>query len=298
MRLKHAVVAITGAGQGIGRHLALEFAKEGAEIAISDVTAERVADTATLVRALGVEPLVMGCDVAKFDEMEGFAAGVADRFGHADVMVNNAGVAMLGTFDEIEIDEFAWLMNINFWGSVHAAKAFLPLLRVTGHEARLALISSVFGFFAPAGNGPYAASKFAVRGFGESLYNELLAGPVGVTLVHPGGISTGIARSARVPRNLSTTSATAQHDRFDTLAETTPQQAARTIVDGIKANRRRILIGNDAKIIDIVSRLLPMRVYELFVSRISPEPTPLIAPAPVSVAPGVVETRTPSAVGI
>jgi hypothetical protein len=253
------VVVITGAGSGIGRALALQCADRGALLALSDWDEAGLAETARLARARTFQEVrTDSLDVRDRSAVHDYAASVRAGFGRVNVLVSNAGVALHGDFEEVSHEDFEWVVDVDFWGVVHGTEAFLPHL-IASRDGHLVTISSVFGLLGVPGQTAYNSAKFAVRGFTEALRQEmLLAGhPVQVTCVHPGGISTGIARNARV---------TASHDRvevarhFDTrLARTTPERAAETILAGVLANRPRVLVGTDAKLLDWFVRLVGAR---------------------------------------
>ncbi len=247
------VCVITGAGSGIGQALALELAGRGARLALSDINAEGVAATGEQARARGAEVETYTLDVASREAVFGHADEVGERFGAVNLVVNNAGVALAKDVLDTPIVDYEWIMGINWWGVLYASKAFLPRLIESG-DGHLVNISSVFGLFAVPGQAGYNAAKFAVRGFTEALRQEMLVAghPVGVSCVHPGGVRTAIARSARSDRN------TAQEldDAFKKVARTTPESAARTIVRGVERRHARILIGADARGLDVMTRVL------------------------------------------
>ena len=248
------VAVITGAGSGIGRALACELAARGAQLAISDVDSERVAETARRCEEQGTKARSYRLDVADRAAVRQHAAEVSDDFGGVNLMVNNAGVALVGTVAEMRDEDLDWILGINFSGVLHGTRAFLPHLLESG-DGHLVNISSVFGFIGVPTQSAYNAAKFGVRGFTESLAQEMRAEkrPVGVSCVHPGGIRTNIARDARGLRGEDQRDAA---QLFDRIARTTPEGAARTIVRGVQRNRRRILIGPDAYAIDLLFRLL------------------------------------------
>lgn len=254
--LKDAVAVVTGAGSGIGRALALKLKSEGAQLALADMNAATLEETRSLIGSADTRTYVV--DVSNAQAVEDFAARVKQDFGRASVLVNNAGVAIYGTFAELTLEEFDWLIRINFWGVVHGCKFFLPLLKAEP-EAHLVNISSVFGLIGPAGQTAYAASKFAVRGFTQALSRELLDTRVSVSCVHPGGIRTRIADNARAGAATRVEEQTQARERFDQVARTSPEKAAEVIVSGILRNKARILIGADAYQIDFVQRLMPVR---------------------------------------
>ena len=215
--LEDKVVVITGAGSGIGRALAVDLARRGALLAISDVDDDGLAETVDLVKGAGAKEVRSDhLDVADRAAFTAYAAAVAEHFGRVNVVINNAGVALAGDFADLEYSDMDWIVGINFWGVVHGTKEFLPHLIASG-DGHVVNISSLFGLISMPGQSAYNATKYAVRGMTEALREEMLiAGhPVGVTAVHPGGIKTAIARNARVsdargqdrrPRSCSTRS--------------------------------------------------------------------------------------------
>lgn len=255
--LKDKVVAITGAGSGIGRSLAVLCAEQGAKVAISDVNEKGLAETEALVRAKGAKVHAQKLDVAKKDAVFAWAETVKSTLGPANVIVNNAGVSLSETVELMTLEDFEWLMNINFWGVVYGTKAFLPQL-LSESEGHVVNISSVFGIIGVPTQSAYNAAKFAVRGFTESLRQELASTKVRVTSVHPGGIKTGIVRNGRHYHDPSgQTDVKRMAADFEKVARTTPDEAARQIVGAILKEKPRLLIGPDAYLIDRMQRLLP-----------------------------------------
>jgi len=248
------VAAITGAGSGIGRALSVELARRGAHLALSDIDDVGLAETVTRCEGLGVKVTSQHVDVADRDAVFAWAQTVVDDHGWVNLIFNNAGVALGATIDSMTHDDFEWLMNINFWGVVHGTQAFLPHLKATG-EGHIVNLSSVFGLMSIPSQSAYNAAKFGVRGFTDSLRMELEIEPCGVssTTVHPGGIKTNIARNGRLPEE--------EKQEFDKVAMTSPEKAARQILAAVQRNRRRALIGPDAKGIDLISRL-PAGLYQ------------------------------------
>jgi short-subunit dehydrogenase len=256
--------AITGAASGIGRALAIELAARGCDLALAD------RDEAGL-QAVAVEigskqkVTLHRVDVGEPNQIADFAAAAISAHPGLKLVVNNAGVALIGTFDEIEQAQMEWLVNINFWGVVHGTRAFLPHLAQRA-EAHIVNVSSLFGIIAPPGQTAYAAAKFAVRGFSESLRHELqtAGSPIRLSVVHPGGVATNIARNSRSGSGVTDNARRAELiERFDNAARTTPASAARQIIRGIEHNAPRILIGTDARCLDLVQRFRPATYWKL-----------------------------------
>lgn len=264
------VAAITGAGSGIGRHLAYHLVGAGAEVALSDVDEAGLATTVARCRELGGRRVTQArVDVADRNAVHAWADEVAVNHGRVNLVFNNAGVALASTLEGVGYEDFEWIMNINFWGVVHGTKAFLPHLRAAG-EGHIVNISSIFGIIAVAGNGTYNATKFAVRGFTEALRQELEieGAPISATSVHPGGIKTNIARAARFDSSIATMVGDVEASKasFEKLFITEPDSAAKTILDAVRRNRRRVLVGPDATVIDLMQRLLPSAYQRLAVA--------------------------------
>jgi short-subunit dehydrogenase len=258
-----SVAVITGSGSGIGRALAVRFAEEKVSgIAVSDVNEKNLNETAEMVKKFGVEVLTSIVDVSKREDFQRFSDEIIEKFGRATHLINNAGVGLIGRTEEVSIEDIEWLMSINFWGTVYGTKIFLPIFRKQdfGHIVN---ISSVFGFIAPPGQSAYCASKFAVRGFTEALRHELDGSNIFVSCVHPGGIRTNIAKQARKGENAPEEDKKQAPIIFDKLAQTSPEQAAETIVKGIKSKNPRILIGNDALQISLFYRLFPKKYFKI-----------------------------------
>ncbi|MCE9670575.1 SDR family NAD(P)-dependent oxidoreductase [Myxococcus stipitatus] len=264
--VKDRVAAITGAGSGIGRATAMLLAREGCHVALSDVNAQALAETEARCRELGVRVRADTVDVAKREQVHAWADAVAREFGAVHIVINNAGVALGATIEDTRYEDFEWLMNINFWGVVYGTKAFLPHLKAV-EEAHIVNVSSVFGLIGVPTQGAYNAAKFAVKGFTEALRQELEVDPgtIGVTCVHPGGIKTNIARSARVTPRAGWTDERSSKD-FEKSFVTTPERAASDIYAAIRKNRRRQLIGGDAVFIDLMQRILPTLYQRLLVA--------------------------------
>jgi NAD(P)-dependent dehydrogenase (short-subunit alcohol dehydrogenase family) len=253
-RLDGKVVVITGAASGIGRALAVDAARRGGLLALSDVDSPGLEQTAALVKqATGQEVRVDKLDVRDRDAWKEYAASVAGDFGHVDVVINNAGIALSGDFELLDYEQFDKIIDVDFWGVVQGTKEFLPHLIASG-DGHLVNISSLFGLMSVPGQSAYNAAKFGVRGFTEALRQEMLLNqhPVTVTCVHPGGIKTAIARNA-----VAVGVDQATHAQFfdKKLAKTTPEKAAQVILDGMLAGKARVLVGADAKALDLLVRL-------------------------------------------
>jgi short-subunit dehydrogenase len=266
--LDDKVVVITGAGSGIGRSLALNLARRGSLLALSDVDEAGLAETvAQVTRAGAIRVRSDRLDVADRDAFARYALDMVQEFGRVNVVINNAGVALAGDFNDLDYNDIDWLVGVNFWGVVHGTKELLPHLIASG-DGHVVNLSSLFGLVSMPGQSMYNATKYAVRGMTEALREEMLiAGhPVGVTAVHPGGIKTAIARNARVSAK-ENKEATAQ--LFDEkLARMTPERAAEIIVNGILKNRARVLVGIDAHAMHHFAKLLGSR-YQDVVARTS-----------------------------
>lgn len=277
--LEDKVVVITGAASGIGRALAVNLARKGALLALSDVDEAGLAETVGLATEAGAQEVVSDrLDVADRAAFQAYATKVADHFGRVNVVINNAGVALAGDVTDLSYDDMDWITGINYWGVVHGTKEFLPHLIASG-DGHVVNLSSLFGLVAMPGQSAYNATKFAVRGFTEALREEMLiAGHrVGVTSVHPGGIKTAIARNARVAAN-EDKQRTA--DLFDKkLARMTPERAAEIIVRGVEKNQARVLVGLDAHALHHFAKLAGSRyedVVALFSKRLLPPKTTVV----------------------
>jgi NAD(P)-dependent dehydrogenase (short-subunit alcohol dehydrogenase family) len=267
LKIDHNTVAVvTGAASGIGRALALRLAQEGASLAIADINPGELDETTRLLKPKsGLEGKVTThvVDVADKIRVEGFAREVVAVHGGANLLINNAGVALFGTTEQISIEDIEWLMGVNFWGVVHGVKHFLPILR-RQPQAHIVNISSVFGIISPAAHSAYAASKFAVRGFSEALRHELAGSPIKVSVVHPGGIKTNIANNARPGSGTDRAAADREREVFNSkAARKSPEAAAERIVRGVLRDEERILIGIDAWAIDRIQRWLPVKYWRL-----------------------------------
>ncbi|KUI30926.1 acetoin dehydrogenase [Mycobacterium sp. IS-1742] len=259
------VAVVTGAGSGIGQALAVELARSGASVAISDVNLEGLAVTEERIKAIGAQVKSDRLDVTEREAFLLYADEVAEHFGKVNQIYNNAGIAFTGDIEVSQFKDIERVMDVDFWGVVNGTKAFLPHLIASG-DGHVINVSSVFGLFAVPGQGAYNAAKFAVRGFTEALNQEMTAAghPVKVTTVHPGGIKTAIARNATAAEGLDPEELAKLFDKK--LANTSPEKAAQVILDGVRKNKARVLIGNDAKVLDAVIRIVGPHYQRLFSS--------------------------------
>lgn len=262
MQLENRTAVVTGAASGIGRALALSLARRGCHLALADINEAGLAQTAERVAAPDLRVTFHRLDVADAGAVAAFPELVRDVHPGVDLLFNNAGVAMGGTFEQLSATDFEWLFAINFWGIVRITRAFLPFLKASD-DARLVNVSSVYGLIGPPRQTAYAASKFAVRGFSEALRHELEGSNVGVTVVHPGGIATSIADSARVPAGADPGEVAQGRAAANKLLTTPPEEAAEAIVRGVERRQPRILVGAHARTVDLLARLAPTSYWRL-----------------------------------
>jgi NAD(P)-dependent dehydrogenase (short-subunit alcohol dehydrogenase family) len=260
--LSEGVAVITGAGSGMGRCLAQQLAAMGSSLALADLSENGLSETIASLGTTKGNVTRHLVNVADETGVKAFAAEVAAHHGRATILFNNAGVALLGNFEEYSLADFRWLMDINFWGVVYGVTYFLPLLEKE-KRAHIVNTSSLLGFFGAAGQSAYCASKFAVRGFTESLHHELLGSNVGVTCVHPGFIRTAIAKHAKTGERAADTIKKESMARFARVARTDPDVAAAKILRGVEKGSARVLIGPDAYFVDIWQRLKPSSYWSL-----------------------------------
>jgi NAD(P)-dependent dehydrogenase (short-subunit alcohol dehydrogenase family) len=270
LKLRGRTAVVTGAAGGIGRAIAISLAHRGCHLALADVDDAALAHTAAEIRGNQAQDKIRvslhHIDVSDRAAVSALPAQVTAQHGGVDILVNNAGVAVGGTFLEVAESDFDWLFGINFWGVVQMTRAFLPLL-LKSDDARLVNMSSLFGLIAPPGQTAYCASKFAIRGFSESLRHELAGTRVGVTVVHPGGIATSIAKNARLPSSLSEEEMARQRKFFDSVLTMPPEIAGEIIVRGVENRKPRILVGRVAKYAALVERLMPVTYWNWLVRR-------------------------------
>ena len=249
------VAVITGAGSGIGRALAVNLAKKGAKLALSDIDAEGLAETVSQAEALGADVKSDRLNVAEREAVLDYAEAVVAHFGEVHQVYNNAGIAYNGDVENSEFKDIERVIDVDFWGVVNGTKAFLPHVIASG-DGHIINISSLFGLIAVPGQSAYNAAKFAVRGFTEALHQEMLVAkyPVKVTCVHPGGIKTAVARNATVANDQNAQTFAEFFDKR--LALHSPEMAAETIIDGVRQGRPRVVIGWEAKALDVLARII------------------------------------------
>jgi NADP-dependent 3-hydroxy acid dehydrogenase YdfG len=266
------VAVVTGAGSGIGQALAIELARSGASVAISDVNIEGLASTEERLKAIGAPVKTDRLDVTEREAFERYADAVKDHFGKVNQIYNNAGIAFAGDIEVTQFKDIEKVMDVDFWGVVNGTKVFLPHLIASG-DGHVINLSSALGLFSAPGQGAYNAAKFAVRGFTEALRQEMeLAGhPVKVLAVHPGGIKTNLVRNMTTVEGLDKDELAQTFDKK--IAYTSPQKAARIILNGVRRNKARVLVGPDAKALDIIVRVTGsgyQRLFSTVMSRMVP----------------------------
>lgn len=262
MHLANRTAVITGAAAGIGRAIAASLVRRGCNLVLVDIDEVGLQRTAELVGQPGLRVSCHRLDIADAEAIAAFPNEVCTTHPGVDLLVNNAGVALGGAFEQVSEDDFEWLFGINFRGVVRMTRAFMPLLMVSD-DARIVNLSSIFGLVAPPGQTAYAASKFAVLGFSESLRHELRGSSVGVSVVHPGGIATAIADNARMPAGISAEERARQRVDFNKLLKLSPEVAGETIVRGIERRKSRILVGTDAQLMALIARIAPVSAWHV-----------------------------------
>ncbi len=262
MRLRDRVAVVTGAASGIGRGIALALARRGCHLTLVDIDEGGVTATARGAEAFGVRAVPQRMDVTDRAAVAALPGEVRAAHGRVDLLVNNAGVALGGTFEQVGEADFDWLIAINFDAVVRLTRAFLPLLH-TSDDARIVNISSIYGIVAPAGQAAYSASKFALRGFSNALRHELEGTRVGVTVVHPGGVATAIARSARVPAAIPAVEVERRRAAADRKLRMPPARAGEIVVHAIERRRARVLVGADAVVVALLERLAPVHYWRV-----------------------------------
>ena len=260
MKVSNRVALITGAGSGIGRATAQALARRGCHLALADIDRAGLQQTAATLANLRVRVTTHVLDVADRDAVRALPGAVFAAHQRVDILMNNAGVALGGSFEQVSEEDFDWLFDINFNGVVRMTRAFLPILRQSD-DARVVNVSSVYGLVSPPGQSAYSASKFAVRGFSNALRHELEGSSVGVSVVHPGGVATSIARNARVPKDAPADEIARGRKVAEKLLRLAPEAAGEIIARGIERREARILVGSDAKVVAVLERLSPVHYW-------------------------------------
>ena len=262
INLQDGVAVVTGAAGGIGAALALQLAEKGCHLALADVNGAGLAEVAAKAQAYGVKVSTLVLDMGQAESAQGLLDHVRAHHGRATVLINNAGVALGGQFEQVSEEDFDWLMSINFGAVVRLTRVFMPLLQQS-QAAQIVNMSSIFGIIAPPGQTAYSAAKFAVRGFSEALRHELEAGnsSVRMTLLHPGGVRTGIATSARLPASVTAQEIKLHQKNWQKALRLSPEAAARRILRGIERREPRVLVGDDAVAASWIQRLLPVTYW-------------------------------------
>lgn len=257
------VAVVTGAGSGIGQALAIELGRSGAKLAISDVDTEGLAQTEEQLKAIGAPVKSDRLDVTEREAFVAYAEAVNEHFGKVNQIYNNAGIAFTGDIEISQFKDIERVMDVDFWGVVNGTKAFLPYVIASG-DGHVVNVSSVFGLFSVPGQAAYNAAKFAVRGFTEALRQEMILArhPVAVTTVHPGGIKTAIARNATAAEGLDRDDLAKLFDKR--LARTSPERAAKIILDAVRKKKARVLVGTDAKLLDVMVRVAGPYYQQVF----------------------------------
>jgi NADP-dependent 3-hydroxy acid dehydrogenase YdfG len=255
------VAVVTGAGSGIGQALAIKLAQLGAKVAISDMDMDGLAQTEERLKAIGAPVKADQLDVTEREAFTAYADAVNKHFGTVNQIYNNAGITCAGDIEISQFKDIERVMDVDFWGVVNGTKVFLPHLIASG-DGHVINISSLFGLFAQPGGAAYSAAKFAVRGFTEALRQEMaLAGhPVKVTTVHPGGTKTAVARNMIAAEGIDVAELARTFDKK--FAITSPEKAARIILEGVRKNKARVLVGPDAKILDVIVRITGSGAYQ------------------------------------
>lgn len=261
---------VTGAASGIGAALAKSLADGGCHLALSDINGDGLQSVADELNTAERRVTTHVFDVGSRDAIYEFAAEVEKEHGAAELLFNNAGVATMGTFEQVAEDDFEWLLSINLLGPIRMTRAFLPLLR-TVPAAHIVNISSIFGVIAPPGQTAYSASKFGLLGFSDSLRHEFEGSSINVTTVHPGGIDTNIASSSRTPKDVSSEEAQETIKSLQNHLVMPPSKAAEIILTAVERGRPRVYVGSDAKQMAFIQRLFPFRYWSLIQRSLDPD---------------------------
>jgi NAD(P)-dependent dehydrogenase (short-subunit alcohol dehydrogenase family) len=262
MTLHDRTAVITGAGNGIGRAIAQSLARRGCHLALADISEHGLGETVRLLDGARIRISRHKLDVADRAAVSLLPQAVLSEHGRVDLLFNNAGVALSGTFDQISESDFDWLFEINFEAVVRLTRAFMPHLKA-GDDARIVNMSSLFGLISPPGQTAYSASKFAVRGFSNALRFELAGSNVGVTVVHPGGVATRIAENARRHATATNAEVAEQLQRARRVLTMPPTLAGEIIVQAVERRAPRVVVGGRAKMISLIERLAPVSYWKI-----------------------------------
>lgn len=263
MKLDNSVVMLTGAASGIGRALAIQLSKLGCDLALVDIDEAGLQQTVDHLARTGKKVTTHICDLSIIEDVKALPASVLAQHAVVDVLINNAGVAVGGSFEQVSETDFDWLMQINFHAPVALTRAILPVMRASKKAAKIVNISSLYGLIAPPGQSAYCASKFAVRGVSNALRHELRGSNISVLVVHPGGIATSIADNARAPASIDPKEVARQKKLMNKLLRMPADKAASIIINAIERDRARVLVGFDAKVVSVIERLMPVRYWSV-----------------------------------
>ena len=263
MELKGQTAVLTGAASGIGQALAIQLGAQGCHLALVDRNIEGLEKTQRLITRPDITISCHALDLANREQTLLLADEVMSHHSQVHMLINNAGVALGGSFEQTAPTDFDWLMRINFEALVDLTRQFLPLLKRHNQPAKIVNISSLYGLISPPGQSAYSASKFAVRGFSNALRHELNQTNVGVLVVHPGGIATAIARNAKIAEGIPSEEVSQRQAEAKKLLKMPPSQAATYIIDGLHRDKARLLIGSDAKLLGFIERLFPVRYWPI-----------------------------------
>jgi len=261
-RFENRTAVVTGAASGIGAALAQRLSERGCHLALSDINADGLESVAEQLKSNDRRVTTQAFDVGDRDAIYRFADEVREAHGHADLVFNNAGVATMGTFEQVSEQDFDWLLGINLHGPIRMTRAFLPQLHQS-NDAHIVNISSIFGMVAPPGQTAYCASKFGLLGFSDALRHEFEDSSIGVTTVHPGGINTNIAAAARVPDDSDEAELEELQKSVQELLVMPPVDAADIILQAVTKRRPRVIVGSDAKRMAFLQRLMPFNYWKL-----------------------------------
>lgn len=263
MQLDNQTVVLTGAASGIGRALAVQLAKQGCHLALIDRNEDGLQHTLAELPNIGRRYSVHVVDLAVRDAVLALPDLVLSEHDAVNMLINNAGVAIGGSFEQASADDFDWLMQINFHAVVDTCRGFLPHLINTGTQAKIVNVSSLYGLIAPPHQSAYSASKFAVRGFSNALRHELSGSNVDVLVVHPGGVATDIANSAKAPEGISPEEVRLHKKQMNKLLRLPPEKAAETIIKAIRKDKHRVIVGFDALVVSVIERLMPVNYWQV-----------------------------------